>query len=346
MKKYFGLILVLFLLMIIGCSEQPVAQVRQEIPAVTDEVPAAADESETPTMHVIEVEQDTTAHEKMSFFITSTGPGDGANLGGLDGADAHCKDLASAVGAGDKKWRAYLSTSEQDARDRIGQGPWFNSNGVQIATNIENLHASNNLNKETALNEKGEQVSGRGDSVNRHDILTGSKSDGTFYSGSDDSTCNKWRSDSIGSARLGHHDRTGGGDDPTSWNSAHGSRGCSQENLESTGGDGLFYCFESNDMQKVKTFKLEGGNFYFEQDGNRGPEIRVAQGQTVRIEFSSIEGFHDWSIDEFNAATDRVRPNDGETFVEFVADKKGEFEYFCSVGSHRQQGMFGSFIVE
>lgn len=179
---------------------------------------------------------------EMSFFITSSGPGDGASLDGFSGADAHCQALAEAVGSS-KTWRAYLSTSTTNARDRIGSGPWYNSNGVLIAQDIDVLHGENNLNKETGLNENGEIVNGRGDSPNRHDILTGSQLDGTTFPPGNDTTCQDWTSNGEGSAQVGHHDRDGGGDNPTSWNSAHGSRGCSQENLRGTGGDGLFYCF-------------------------------------------------------------------------------------------------------
>lgn len=187
---------------------------------------------------------------RMSFFMTSAGPGNGANLGGLAGADQHCQSLAEAVGAGERTWRAYLSTTGQagvNARDRIGPGPWYNSKGVRIAQNVADLHSdSNNLTKETQLNEKGGVTNGRGDSPNRHDILTGSQLDGTAFSDDDDSTCGNWTSNGEGSARVGHHDRQGGGQNPTSWNSAHGSRGCSQENLQGTGGDGLYYCFAIN----------------------------------------------------------------------------------------------------
>lgn len=186
--------------------------------------------------------------EKMSFFLTSVGPGNGANLGGLEGADAHCQKLAASVGAGDRTWRAYLSTSggngdSVNARDRIGQGPWYNSKGVMVARDLDHLHGDNNLTKETVLNENGEQVNGRGDDPNRHDILTGSQLDGTAFSGDEDRTCRNWTSSGAGSAQVGHHDRQGGGANPTSWNSAHASRGCSQEDLRGTGGDGLFYCF-------------------------------------------------------------------------------------------------------
>ncbi len=190
------------------------------------------------------------ATETMSFFLTSAGPGDGANLGGLAGADQHCQMLAEAAGAEDMTWRAYLSATATDdtpavnARDRIGSGPWFNHDGVQVASSVENLHSdANNLTKETVLTEAGAMVNGRGDEPNRHDILTGSTLDGMVADGEGDSTCGNWTSNDEGSALVGHHDRTGGGDNPTSWNSAHGSRGCSQENLQGTGGDGLFYCF-------------------------------------------------------------------------------------------------------
>jgi len=182
----------------------------------------------------------------MSFFITSEGPGNGADLGGLIGADAHCQKLAESVGVTGKIWHAYLSTTGENgvnANDRIGTGPWYNANGIMIAKNVEELHGENNLNKDTALNEKGSIVNGRWDTPNRHDILTGSNLDGSAFNSGKDTTCGNWMSSDNGSARLGHHDRTGGGEYPESWNSAHDSRGCSQENLQSTGGDGLFYCF-------------------------------------------------------------------------------------------------------
>ncbi len=183
--------------------------------------------------------------QSMSFFITSQGPGNGANLGGLAGADAYCQSLAAAVGAGNRSWHAYLSTNGSEsvnARDRIGSGPWYNVQGVMVAENIEQLHGDNNLTKETVLTENAAMTNGRGDRPNRHDILTGSGLDGT----ASDSTCENWTSSADGSATVGHHDRTGGGANPTSWNSAHGTRGCSQANLQSTGGDGLFYCFASD----------------------------------------------------------------------------------------------------
>ncbi len=188
---------------------------------------------------------------EMTFFLTSVGSGSGADLGGLSGADAHCQSLAAAVGAGGKTWRAYLSTTGSggvNARDRIGSGPWQNVNGDVVAQNVDQLHFENMLTKESVLNEKGEMTNGRGDDPNQHDILTGSYLDGTAVSGSDDSTCSNWTSsaDGSGSALVGHFDRTGGGANPASWNSAHGSRGCSQDNLIATGGNGYFYCFATN----------------------------------------------------------------------------------------------------
>jgi len=192
-----------------------------------------------------------TQSSDLSFFITSAGPGDGANLGGLDGADRHCQMLAQTAGAGSKTWRAYLSTTGAggvNARDRIGTGPWHNASGVQVASNVTNLHSdNNNLTKETQLNENGEIVNGRGDTPNMHDILTGSQLDGNAAGGSDDSTCGNWTNNSSdGSALVGHHDRQGGGANPTSWNSAHGSRGCGQADLQGTGGNGFYYCFATN----------------------------------------------------------------------------------------------------
>jgi hypothetical protein len=192
-------------------------------------------------------------NDNMSFFITSAGPGDGASLGGLEGADAHCQALAEAVGAGDLTWHAYLSAPAMDgqeavnARDRIGEGPWHNHAGVLVAEDVDDLHSDDaNLTKETILTEQGDMVNGRGDDPNRHDIITGSTLDGHLFVAEDggDATCSNWASDAgDGSARVGHHDRQGGGQNPTSWNSAHGSRGCGQADLQGTGGDGLFYCF-------------------------------------------------------------------------------------------------------
>lgn len=188
--------------------------------------------------------------ERMSFFLTSEGPGDGANLGGLAGADAHCQNLAAAAGAGGKTWRAYLSAAADgamaavDARDRIGDGPWFNFAGVQVADNVDDLHSdSNRLGKEGSLSEQGEPINGRGDEPNMHDILTGSDTEGRLAVGDGDMTCSNWTSNGEGSAMVGHHDKQGGGANPNSWNSAHGSRGCGQSDLQGTGGNGLFYCF-------------------------------------------------------------------------------------------------------
>jgi hypothetical protein len=184
----------------------------------------------------------------LSFFITSAGSGNGANLGGLTGADAICQQRAAAVGAGGKTWRAYLSTTATgnqpavNARDRIGKGPWQNAKGVVVAQNVDDLHSDKNkLGKEGSLTEKGAMVNGRGDTPNTHDILTGSDANGRALQG--DMTCNNWTSAAAGSARVGHHDKQGGGDSPNSWNSAHASSGCSQANLVGTGGAGLFYCF-------------------------------------------------------------------------------------------------------
>lgn len=184
---------------------------------------------------------------KMSFFITSVGSGDGANLGGLAGADAHCQSLAAAVGAGGKTWHAYLSTDTVDAKDRIGSGPWYNHAGLEVASSVADLHSSNNeLNKQNSLTEKGTMNNGRSDSPNRHDIITGTQLDGTKFTDDADHTCSNWTSNGEGSAQVGHHDRTGGGQAPTSWHSAHGSRGCGQSDLEGTGGAGKFYCFATN----------------------------------------------------------------------------------------------------
>ena len=194
-----------------------------------------------------------------TFFVTSAGPGNGANLGGLDGADKHCQTLAAAAGAGAKTWHAYLSTQAADgkpavsARDRIGKGPWQNSKGVVVAKDVADLHsASNNLSKQTSLSEKGEVINGRGDTPNRHDALTGSQPDGTAFAAGEDRTCKNWTSSTQGAAMLGHIDRIGLRDDDASksWNSSHPSRGpeggCSQADLKSTGGDGLLYCFAAN----------------------------------------------------------------------------------------------------
>ena len=185
---------------------------------------------------------------RMSFFVTSTGLGNGANLGGLAGADQHCQMLAQAAGTGGRTWRAYLSTSAAvNARDRIGQGPWYNAKGVAIAQNVANLHSEdNNLTKETALTETGEMVMGVGDTPNQHDILTGSQADGTAFSDGEDHTCQNWMGSGADSAQVGHSDRRGRGEGVNPWGAAHGSRGCSQENLQASGGAGLLYCFATN----------------------------------------------------------------------------------------------------
>jgi hypothetical protein len=187
----------------------------------------------------------------MTFFITSVGSGKGADLGGLAGADKLCQALAQAVGAGNRTWRAYLSTDGSDgkpavnARDRIGKGPWQNAKGVVVAKNVDELHGTNNLNRETALSEKGERINARGDTPNMHDILTGSQPDGRAFTGTEDRTCRNWTSSGDGAAMVGHHDRMGLRDDESSrsWNSSHLSRGCSQDALRGSGGNGLFYCF-------------------------------------------------------------------------------------------------------
>jgi hypothetical protein len=197
------------------------------------------------------------SQQQMSFFVTSAGPGKGADLGGLAGADRHCQQLAQTVGAGAKTWRAYLSTQGNNAvnaKDRIGRGPWMNAKGVVIAKDVADLHsASNNLTKQTALNEKGEVINGRGDTPNRHDVLTGSQADGTAFTGDADRTCGNYtKSTGPGAVMVGHSDRTGLDESPPakSWNSSHPSRGpdggCSQNDLKSTGGDGLLYCFATN----------------------------------------------------------------------------------------------------
>lgn len=189
---------------------------------------------------------------RMSFFVTSHGPGDGANLGGLAGADQFCSDLARAAGSIAPVWRAYLSTTatsstpQINARDRIGTGPWFNHAGVEIAQNLNQLHGENHLTKATMLTEKGDTVNGRGDQPNMHDTLTGSDLMGRAVTGEEDTTCGNWTGNTeTGGAMVGHHDRQGGGQNPTSWNSAHRSRGCGQSNLQATGGNGLFYCFRA-----------------------------------------------------------------------------------------------------
>ena len=183
----------------------------------------------------------------MTFFVTSAGSGKGADLGGVKGADQHCQTLAKAAGAGSKTWRAYLSESPStNARDRIGKGPWTNAKGAVVAKNVEDLHQNPNINKQTALNEKGEGINGRGDSPNMHDILTGSTPEGrALPADKGDTTCGNWTKSGDGSAIVGHHDRQGLSDtaEAKSWNSSHPSKGCSQDALKGTGGNGFFYCF-------------------------------------------------------------------------------------------------------
>jgi hypothetical protein len=194
------------------------------------------------------------AQSDMGFFVTSQGSGKGADFGGLEGADKHCATLAAAAGAGKRTWRAYLSASASGsmaavhARDRIGKGPWTNAKGTVIAKDVQALHGSNGLSKQTALTESGEMVKGRGDQPNQHDILTGSRADGTAFDGAEDRTCGNWTKSGEGSAMVGHHDRIGLKDDEPSrsWNSSHPSRGCSDEALRSTGGAGLLYCFAAD----------------------------------------------------------------------------------------------------
>lgn len=191
------------------------------------------------------------AAPEMSFFISSVGSGKGADLGGLAGADQHCQSLATAAGAGKKTWHAYLSTTGTpavNARDRIGKGPWYSFEGRLIARNIDELHSVNNINRLVAVSEKGKTVNGRGDRPNTHDILTGSMPDGRASTAKDDTTCGNWTKSGAGAALVGHHDRAGlQVDEPSrSWNSSHPSRGCSQENLVSSGGAGLIYCFAVN----------------------------------------------------------------------------------------------------
>jgi hypothetical protein len=190
------------------------------------------------------------AKSVMTFFVTSRGVGKGGDLGGLAGADAHCAALAKAEGAGDHTWRAYLSTSAADARpavnarDRIGKGPWYNAEGLLIAANVDELHSDpNRINKDTAVTERLDPVNGVGDEPNVHDIITGSRPDGTAYPADEDLTCRNWTSSDQGRAQVGHHDRRGLTEGVNSWNSVHASRGCGPSDLQATGGAGLFYCF-------------------------------------------------------------------------------------------------------
>jgi len=195
-----------------------------------------------------------TPQSRMTFFVTSHNPGQGADFGGLAGADQHCQALATAVGAGQHTWRAYLSATASggrpavNARDRIGHGPWHNAIGMMIARDVNELHGTNSLTKASALTEQGQTISGRGDPVNLHDILTGSKPDGTVMTGPGDTTCSNWTTHGAGSAVVGHHDRLGLRNDAesVSWNSSHATRGCSLDALKTTGGGGLLYCFAAD----------------------------------------------------------------------------------------------------
>ena len=190
------------------------------------------------------------AMNPMSFFVTSANPGQGGDLGGLAGADAYCQRLATSANAGGKTWRAYLSNAAPavNARDRIGRGPWQNAKGVVIASNVDELHGANKLDKQSALTEKGEMISGRGDAVNMHDILTGSTVDGRLDTSAADTTCGNWTKSGAGSATVGHHDRIGLNESAPmkSWNASHPTRSCDMEGLKSTGGAGLLYCFAAN----------------------------------------------------------------------------------------------------
>jgi hypothetical protein len=192
-----------------------------------------------------------TSQNPMSFFVTSANPGKGADFGGLAGADAYCQKLATSAGSSAKNWRAYLSSTAPavNARDRIGRGPWKNAKGVVVATSVDDLHGPDNkLSKQNSLTEKGEVISGRGDTVNMHDILTGSTADGRVDTSAPDTTCGNWTKSGEGSAMVGHHDRIGLNDSAPmkSWNASHATRGCSMEALKSTGGGGLLYCFAAN----------------------------------------------------------------------------------------------------
>ena len=222
---------------------------RAEAPAQNDR-PAAAEQAATEVAESLPMGG---ARSVMSFFLTSEGLGKGGDLGGLEGADAHCQALAKAESAGDRLWRAYLSTSATatapavHARDRIGRGPWYNAEGLLIAATVDELHSdSNRITKATAVTQRLDEVGGVGDSPNVHDILTGSRADGTAFDASDDLTCRNWTSASAGRAQVGHHDRQGMGEGVDSWSSVHASRGCSQQNLQATGGAGLFYCFAAD----------------------------------------------------------------------------------------------------
>jgi hypothetical protein len=230
--------------MLSACGQNEPAQTGANAPPPVAESPQGAADS---------IPMGTGGRSITSFFVTSVGKGQGGNLGGLAGADAHCQALATAEGITDRQFRAYLSTSATadspavNARDRIGPGPWHNVIGELVAMNADQLHGeANAISKDRAFNEKARTVNGAGDTPNMHDILTGSQPDGTAFADGADHTCGNWTSSGEGSAQLGHHDRMGQGPSAASWNSAHASRGCSQADLESTGGAGLFYCFAAD----------------------------------------------------------------------------------------------------
>lgn len=251
------------------------------------------------------------ADSSMSFFITGSSPGTGGNLGGLSGADAHCQSLADSVGAGDRIWRAYLSTQAVgetpavNARDRIGTGPWFNAEGVLIAADVEELHGTNNLNKQTALTHRGAVVNGRGDSPNLHDIVTGTKADGTAPAPGADSTCGNWTSDAGAPSRaiVGHHDRMGisSNIDPQSWTEAHVTGGCTQANLQAGGGAGYFYCFAADGGStgiRLREAAQRLGNVsrapYLLRHGDRRPRVvyrfELAAKSRVEVRAHDLEG--------------------------------------------------------
>jgi hypothetical protein len=221
----------------------PACERKTEAPAA---VPAAAPAAAQPPAQAAPQSLQMGGKKSVTtFFVTSRGPGKGGDLGGLTGADAHCQALANKEGSGDHTWRAYLSTSATgnqpavNARDRIGKGPWYNAEGLIVAANVEDLHTGGKINKDVAVTERLDQIPGDGDTPNKHDILTGSRPDGTAFDAAGDLTCRNWTSSSAGKAQVGHHDRRV----KNSWNSAHASDGCSQKALEATGGAGLIYCF-------------------------------------------------------------------------------------------------------
>jgi hypothetical protein len=237
-RRMTGTLAVWWALALGGCLSQPAT----DLPA--GQTPAAEAEA-VPETRAMGGEKSVT-----TFFVTSRGLGKGGDLGGLEGADAHCQALATAEHAGDHRWRAYLSTSAADgrpavnARDRIGSGPWYNGEGLLVAKSLADLHGSESrISKEMAVTERLDPVNGVGDTPNMHDILTGSQADGTAFPPGDDRTCGNWTSSTSGRAGVGHHDRRGRSDGQASWNAAHLSRGCGQADFEATGGAGLFYCF-------------------------------------------------------------------------------------------------------